>query len=97
MIAPRATTGATRVPHGRRRRCRRLPRLAQLPLPRSLVCAAVARPLRERHHRLPARLGSIAVAHSWLSATVGRLPRGGTATGPLDRRRSHARGNRRHR
>jgi hypothetical protein len=45
----------------------------------------------ERRHCLPARLGSVTVAHSWWSATVGRLPRGSTATGPQDRRRSHTR------
>ena len=102
----RCVTGAHPVPEAdlvvpprwrghRRRRC--LSRLAQPPLPPGLGCAATARPLRERRHRLPARLGSVAVARSWWSAAVGRPPRGGTAVGPQDRRRSHARGNRRRR
>jgi hypothetical protein len=90
--APRATAGATRVPRGHR--CRRLPRLAQPPLPRGLGCAAATRSLQVHRHRLPTRLRSVAVARSWWSVVVGRSPRGGTATGPQDRRRSHARGNR---
>jgi hypothetical protein len=40
---------------------------------------------------------SVVVARSWWSAAVGRLPRGDTATGPQDHRRSHARENRRRR
>jgi hypothetical protein len=59
-------------------------------------CRAV-RSLREHCRRLRARLGSVAVARSWWSAAVGRLPRGGTAAGPQDHRRSHARENRRRR
>jgi hypothetical protein len=90
----RATAGATRVPCGHRRRCRSLPRLAQPPLPPGLGCAAAARPLRERCHRLPARFWSVVVARSWWSAVIGRPPQGGTIAGPQDCRRSHDRGNR---
>jgi hypothetical protein len=75
----------------------RLQRLAQPPLPPGLRCAVAARPLQEHRHRLPARLRSVTVARSWWSATVGHPPRGGTAAGPQDRRRSDARGNRRRR
>jgi hypothetical protein len=39
------------------------------------------------------RFRSVTVAQSWESATAGRPPWGGTATGRRDRRRSHARGN----
>jgi hypothetical protein len=46
---------------------------------------------------LRARLGSVAVARSWWSAAVGRLPRGGTAAGPQDHWHSHARENLRRR
>jgi hypothetical protein len=81
-IAPCTTTRATRVPRGHRRRCRRLPHLAQSMLPPGLECVAAARLLRERRHRLSARLGSVIVAPSWWSAAVGRPPRGSTAAGP---------------
>jgi hypothetical protein len=37
---------------------------------------------------------SVVVARSWWSAAVGHLPRGDTAAGPQDHRRSHARENR---
>jgi hypothetical protein len=37
---------------------------------------------------------SVVVARSWWSTAVGRLPRGDTAAGPQDHRRSHARENR---
>jgi hypothetical protein len=84
MTAPRAIDGATRVPRGHR--CRRLQRLAQLSLPPGLGCTVAARPLQERHHLLLARLGSVAVTHSWWSAVVGRPPQGGNITGPQDRR-----------
>ena len=40
---------------------------------------------------------SVVVARSWWSAAVGRLPRGDTAAGPQDHRRSHALENRRRR
>ena len=67
-------------------------------LPSKIRCdTAAARPLREHRHRLPARLGSVVVARSWWSAAVGRLPRGDTAAGPQDHRRSHALENRRRR
>jgi hypothetical protein len=58
---------ATHVPRGHHCRCRCLPRLTQLLLPPGLGCTVTARPLRERPHRLPARLGSVAVAGSWWS------------------------------
>jgi hypothetical protein len=93
--ASHATDGVTCVPRGHRRCCRRLPHLAQSSLPPGLGCATAARLLQERRHRLPACLGSVVVACFWWSSTVGRPPRGGTAAGPQDRRRSHARGNRR--
>jgi hypothetical protein len=40
---------------------------------------------------------SVVVDRSWWSAAVGRLPRGDTAAGPQDHRRSHTRENRRRR
>jgi hypothetical protein len=73
---PRAIAIATHVSRGHHRCCRRLPCLTQPLLPLVLGCAAAARPLRERHHRFPAHLGSVAVARSWWSAAVGRQPRG---------------------
>jgi hypothetical protein len=72
-------------------------RTGQTSLPSGLGCATAVRPLRERRRRLRTCLGSVAVARSWWSAVVGRLPRGGTAAGPQDHRRSHARENRRRR
>jgi hypothetical protein len=56
--------------------------MGQTSLPSGLGCAVAVRPLRERHRRLRARLESVAVARSWWSVVVGRLPRGGTAAGP---------------
>jgi hypothetical protein len=75
---PHATARAIHVPRGHRRRCRRLPRLAQPSLPPGLGCAAAACVLRERCPCLLARLGSV-VARSWWTAAVVRPPRGGAA------------------
>jgi hypothetical protein len=94
---PRVTVRATRVPRGHRRRYRRLPRLAQPPLPPGLGYAAAGRPLRERRHRLPACLESVTVTRSLWSAAVGHPPRADTAAGTQDRRCSHVRGNRHYR
>jgi hypothetical protein len=56
------------------------------------------RPFASRAPSSLARLPrSVVVARSWWSAAVGRLPRGDTAAGLQDHRRSHARENRRRR
>jgi hypothetical protein len=75
------------------------------PSPSGLGCAVANCPLRERHHRLPIRLGSAIIAWSWgVPPPLARLRQkrcrwsptsGHHSRSPWDRRRSHARGNHR--